>query len=474
MSRFRSYFSKNNTLIEDNRTNNSQNPVCEVSYGTINTLVSRFIFDLDLTDLQAKVDAGTYTQSNITSHTLNLTNTIRYIPELVGGRYVDTETDRAASFSLELFNVVEDWDEGNGYDFVYSDEEFPLIPWQASNWFDRKTGVAWTDEGAFTTGATGASGITGNTLVLATQAFEDGSENISIDISDYVNAQLFTGTTGFTATTFGLGLKFTDNLEVLETEDRKAVAFHVKDTHTFYEPYVETLIDDSISDDRNYFYMDKDNELFLYAKAGNSATNVTVSAVTIIDYTGAVVSVATGSSISEVRDGVYKISANIDPDTYPDAVIFTDRWRVTQNSRVKNIDQKFYLINEDNYYNFDLSSRINFDNYRINIGGIKEIEKIRRGDSRIIEVDIKELYPNQNTNLPLDLEYRIFVTQDENHQIDVIPFTALDRTLVGYEFTLDTSWLIPQDYYLEVKISNGGVFIVRKPIRFTIVSDGVI
>ena len=51
MSRFRSYFIKNNTLIEDNRLNFSQNPVTEISYGTLNSIVSRFIFDIDLEPL---------------------------------------------------------------------------------------------------------------------------------------------------------------------------------------------------------------------------------------------------------------------------------------------------------------------------------------------------------------------------------------------------------------------------------------
>jgi hypothetical protein len=48
MSVFRSYFLKNNTLIDNNLTNNSQNPVTEISYGTFDKQVSRLIFDVDL------------------------------------------------------------------------------------------------------------------------------------------------------------------------------------------------------------------------------------------------------------------------------------------------------------------------------------------------------------------------------------------------------------------------------------------
>ena len=55
MSILRSYFLKNDTLISSNLSNNSQNPVTEISYGTLDAEVSRFIFDVDLTNLQDKI-----------------------------------------------------------------------------------------------------------------------------------------------------------------------------------------------------------------------------------------------------------------------------------------------------------------------------------------------------------------------------------------------------------------------------------
>jgi hypothetical protein len=136
--------------------------------------------------------------------------------------------------------------------------------------------------------------------------------------------------------------------------------------------------------------------------------------------------------------------------------------------------QQFYLINEDQYLNFDLSRRVNFDNYFFNVIGVNNGEIIKAGDTRRVVVDVRELYPDQNNNLPLNLEYRLFVKQDVDHHIDVIPFTKLDRTIAGYEFLLDTSWLIPQDYYLEVKISDSGVYNVKKPIYFTVTSTEIV
>jgi len=279
MSIYRSYFLKNNTLIENNRTNNSQNPVTEISYGTPNSDVSRFIFNIDLEGLKTYIDNGTIKPEMIVGHVLKMVNTIRFSEDRIGGKFNDFITDRTTSFDLDLYNIDEDWDEGNGYDFVYIDEQFPQIPHQAVNWFDRKTDVPWTVEGGY---------ISGSTNILASQHFEVGNEDIEIDVTDYINDILFSGSTGYTATTsgvtYGLGLKFPDNLEILETLNRQAVAFHVKDTTTFFEPYIETIYDNRITDDRNYFYLDKDNELYLYSNVGGTLQDVTVNSVTIIDY----------------------------------------------------------------------------------------------------------------------------------------------------------------------------------------------
>lgn len=468
MSIYRSYFSKNDTLIEDNRTNNSQNPVTEISYGTPNADVSRFIFEIDFKGLIEKIDSGTIKPEKIVRHVLKMVNTIRFSEDRVGGKFNDFVTDRTASFDLNLYNIDEDWDEGNGYDFVYIDEQFPQIPQQAVNWFDRKTDVPWTVEGGY---------ISGTTQVLASQHFEKGNEDIEIDVTDYINDRLFSGSTGYTATTsgvtYGLGLKFPDNLEILETLNRQAVAFHVKDTTTFFEPYIETIYDDRITDDRNYFYLDKDNELYLYSNVGGTLQDVTVNSVTIIDYNDVEVAVVTGTSIENIRKGVNRITLNIDSDAYPDAVLFTDRWNVTQNGKNKDIDQEFYLISQDKYFNFDFTNRVLSDNHYFMYSGIKQSENIKRGRFRKIFVETKAFYPNQDNNQTFDIEYRLYSSQNDKYEFDVIPWTKVDRTAQGYEFTLDTSWLIPQDYSLQIRMVEGDIFYVKEKLDFSVVSDGI-
>lgn len=456
MSIFRSYIKKGNTLIDNNLTNNSQNPVTEISYGTENKQVSRYIFDLDLEPINKRINQNIINPSRITKHVLHLTNTIRHAEEYIGKKSYSLEIDRASSFDLEIFNVSEDWDEGSGYDFVYNDEVFPRPPEGASNWFYKKTNTPWN--------ISGGSYQSGVTEILGIQNFEKGSENLEIDVTDYVNGRL--GLSGFTGTTYGLGIKFIDDLEALETIYRQAVAFHTNKTHTFYEPYIETIIDDVIEDDRNYFYLDKDNKLFFHTKSG-----VTVNYVNIYDYQDNLISTLSGSSIISLGGNVYYIDFIVSSDDYPDAVMFKDVWNTTINGNEKEYEKEFYLISDDNFYNYEMSNDINLENYFCYFWGVREREKIISGDLRKIKLTIRELYPNQNNHTPLDFEYRVFINVGEDYELDVIPYTTVNRTSMGYEFDLDTSWLIPQDYKLEVRLKNGNYYKTMNYLNFTVISN---
>jgi hypothetical protein len=462
MSVFRSYFAKNNTLIENNGLNVSQNPVGEISYGTGNKTVTRIIFKVDLSSLLSKIAVEGIAKNKIKSHTLVMTNTIAERPDLLGGHSYSQSVERASSISLDLFTVVEDWDEGAGYEFQFGDDGFILTPSGTSNWTFRKTNTAWADAGAYFTGGTGFTGITGTSVVLASQNFPKGNENIEMDVTTYINNLLYSGTTDY-----GLGLKLPQSIEDTSTLKRRSIAFFVKNTNTFFEPYIETEIDDSIADDRNFFFMDKANDLYLYS----SIDNITISAVTINDFNGKPYLTIPASGVTRVKAGIYKTTVTIPSSLYPDAVLFNDVWTITQNSTVKNISKDFYLVSPENFYNFDLSNRLTPDNYHFSFFGLKSGEFIKRGSKRRIDVNVKQLYKNQDNNYPLNLSYRLFIKQSNDVQIDVIPFTPVDRTVVGYEFILDTSWLIPQDYFLELQISDGTVFSNKEAIAFTIVSD---
>ena len=91
MSILNSYFNRNNTIIENSLTNTGRNPVTELYYGEDGIVnprgFSRFIFDLDLTELISKfsdrtISTGCTGFSGIT-HKLVMTNTSSFDKELI-------------------------------------------------------------------------------------------------------------------------------------------------------------------------------------------------------------------------------------------------------------------------------------------------------------------------------------------------------------------------------------------------------
>jgi hypothetical protein len=94
MSYFRSYFEKNNTLIKNTQVNTSKNPTTEIFYGSA---YSRFIFKIDLTELQSMIDNGDLVVNDNTKHYLKMTNTI-FGDEGLKGQNRQTGRDRATSF----------------------------------------------------------------------------------------------------------------------------------------------------------------------------------------------------------------------------------------------------------------------------------------------------------------------------------------------------------------------------------------
>ncbi len=237
MSYFRSYFEKNNTIIKNTLINTAKNPTTEIFYGTG---FSKFIFKIDFSDLITKVANNEVIINSDTKHTLHLTNTI-FGDETFKGAKRGNSKQRAASFDLILFQLNENWDEGIGFDyeetgFDYKSGNFSVskIP---SNWYYRNTVETWSEEGIYSTGTT----------IIDTIHFDNGNEDINIDVTDYVNNILEGGED------FGLGLAFSIPYQNINPDYDKSVAFFSKYTQTFFEPYVETYFNDRIFDNRQSF-----------------------------------------------------------------------------------------------------------------------------------------------------------------------------------------------------------------------------
>ena len=236
MSTHKSYFNKNNTLLSNSHTNTAKNPVTEIYYGgknsrytciatnftgdtclneqgqtitgftrtRVNNSFSRFLFDLDLTDLTEKYEDRTVNLvggclNSAATHTLRMVNTSTFDEELLNTT-TSKGNRRATSFELVLVQLTgattaSTWSEGVGYDYVDASSEFDGLEDKSfserpSNWYYESTLNKWNCNGAYDWTVAGC--VTPH--IIARQTFDNGNENIEMDMTAVVNEILTANT----------------------------------------------------------------------------------------------------------------------------------------------------------------------------------------------------------------------------------------------------------------------------------------
>lgn len=455
----RTYFDKNNTIVNNNNVNTGLNPVTELFYGG-NEQYSRFLFYFDETRLKNLYTGGTYTDLTKLTHTLRLTNTGSFDSDLLNTMM--GSKDRACSFDLILFKINQEWDNGVGYDygiceFIGVDCGFSNSP---SNWVNAQTGIEWS-------GGTGVYSGSPSSITVTTQHFDKGNENIEMDITDYVNGVL-TGDTNY-----GLGIAYARGYELMSTSSLQYVGFFTNNTQTFYEPFVETIYDNHIIDSRNDFYLDKPNKLYLYSNLTGNPTNLdSIPSVNVYDQNGNLFSAYTSSDVNHITLGVYSIDILVPTTSDNDCTMYTDIWTgITINGVTRpNIELNFALKNSMDYYNIGNNDMLP-KKVAVNVSGIQNSEKIKRGDIRKVFVSARIPYTVEQTQNISDLKYRIYVLEGTS-ELTVIDFQPVEMANNNYYFLLDTASLIPNTYYLDVlATSNQEVTTIKNSLSFQIVNQ---
>lgn len=486
---FRTYFDKSNTIIKNSFVNTSQNPVTELWYGSdflggsTGGTVSRYIFSFDVNKLrQLYINNDIPTGSTNVKHTLKMTSTgfFSTSKNVLGpnGRL------RASQFELQLYRLTNgEWNEGSGYSFPgtirnqqFDNETFP------SNWFERQVGVNWTTPGAiaydlYASSTLLISSVSSVTVsdtnrFVTSQYFKTGDENLEMDITDLVESYIRE-----TVNNDGLILLYPESIEASASSLNRIFTkpFFSNPTVSFYEPYVETTWDTIIEDDRDLFFLDKTNKLYYYFYAGGILSDLDFkpSAVTITDWQGDIIDTLTGNSIIHRAKGIYEIQYSIPSlSGYPTDVIFSDTWKgiVFKGRKLDDKELDFKLIDESYYYK--TQGILEPSRFSIDVRGIRNAEKLISGDKRFISVYTNELYSFRNKQiLPSEIEYRIYVKEGRD-QLNVIPYTKLNRGDCFFFFILDTSWLLPTEYFIEFRINQYGSQSVANDVyRFQIVNN---
>lgn len=456
MSYFRSYFEKNNTIIKEKLTNTAKNPTTEIFYGSG---FSKFIFKIDFTDLKNKIDNGEYVLDGNTTHKLHLTNTI-FGDETFLGAERGTGRDRTNSFDLILFKINENWDEGVGFDYDENSYDLDLgnksYNEKPSNWFNRTSLDEWSIEGIYLD----------NPDIITTIHFDNGNEDINVDITNYVNDIL-----NDNEINYGLGLAFSVPYQLVETNVDQSVAFFTKYTQTFFEPYVETFFNDRINDDRNLFVEKMDQNLFLYVtKGGNFYDLDELPTVDVLDSNNVPIVGLTGLTTTKIRKGIYKVTFGIDGLICDGKRFYYDLWKniIIDGKILSDVKQKFVPKPVTSLYGIG-ENNTSVNRYAIQFHGIQLNEKIIRGSKRKVRITFKSIN-NPKPELFDEVYYRMYIKEGRTNVI-VHDWTQIDVTNEN-SFTLDTSYYIPREYYIQIKgIINAEEIFYREEIKFEILSE---
>ena len=536
-------------------SNGALNPVVELFYGagtgtTVSqTNFSRYLFHFDLSGIISRIKEKRITLSGFSAtsglqnkavHKLKMTNTIFNNDALLGKDTLFNSATRANSFDLLAFKLGQSWDAGTKFNSA-----------GVSNWCMGKTNLPWTGgtydtplstcgvyTGSSATSATDYSRYamfpytamtnTTATTMVATQHFSRGNEDIDMDITEAINDML-TGTTtalnGSTTPTgglvadsvqgcyntpgcldsatqqafvtgvknYGMGLAFNPYYEVILTDEKRYVGFFNENTNTFFEPYIETTYYDTVIDDREKFYMGKQNRICLYVNVGSEPANLdNLPGAVVYDADGDVyqnfLSVNTDhqnasqytpfTSVQHVTKGVYCIDLTVPTTCACPLVQYSDVWSgmtITTDGVTQSLDAvtNYITIREQSeYYNIGTDTDLP-RSYGLSVSGIKSDERIKRGDYRKVMVSARVPYTVNQTQVIDSLKYRLYI-KDGTSEYTVIDYADINRTPTRNYFVIDTSWLIPNTYYVDIRLtSNERVMTYDQKLRFIVTNQGL-
>ena len=266
------FLDKTNSIIKLSEQNIGNNPILHVSYGAN---IMRGLLHFDLKKIKELIDDKTFANVDKLTFTLKMTNCFSvdefpFEKELIRG--LNYKTVRAASFDLMLFKLPRHFDVGRGYDYIsdFWEHKNQSFSTDGSNWYCCNTGILWNGELKPLYMKNIEGGIYSNSylsdeyekyekgeesIVVGTQHFDYGYENLSIDITKYV----FDVIDKLNDENYGLCLSFTPKYENMFNEIMQYVGFFTDNTNTFFHPYVEVKYDEYINDDRELFINGKSN-----------------------------------------------------------------------------------------------------------------------------------------------------------------------------------------------------------------------
>ena len=311
-------------------------------------------------------------------------------------------------------------------------------------------------------------------IVFARQHFDVGNENLNIDITDIFN-KFLTGE----LENYGIAIAYSPMLEITESAFENYLGLLTDKTNTFFEPFVETRYTDVVSDDRSNFVLSKNNKLYLYCTIGDTLQDLDQNPTVTI--TNGDEEVITDSEGNEMRDipsikqsrGIYYIDIRLNASDFETDTMLYDTWGgiVYQGTELEDVELDFTLKSTPNYFNIGNSLNSTNVTFTPSITGIKEKEQIKRGDVRKLIINAKPSYTVNTSQLVDNLAIRLYI-KDGTREIDVIEWDGINKAFSENFYIIDTNILIPQRYFVDVRITYGlNTIIHHDVLSFDIVDD---
>ena len=428
------FLDKGNTIVKGSKVNTGLNPVLSICYGL---KVSRGLVHFNMNEILGWISDNSL-DINKAKFILHMTNyfsvdDLPYEKKLLTAP--GNNADRACSFDLEFFEVPKEFDAGRGYEY-HSDfwvEDKKSISEFGCNWYSAATNDVWEVQGAYDSGTT----------IIGRQHFDFGDENINLDITDYIIEKLnqFSGETGTSLSFCGIGIKFVDRLEDLYLGKTQCVNFFTDNTNLYFHPYIEVEYLDRVKDDRYTFNPNKENHLYLYVNDGVNAYD--------LDY----IPNCSIGEVSHVRKGVYKTTIVPGDVDASQKHMEYDVWSNIQISGVTydDIEQEF-VVEPKSLFNI---KDVSFEELPVpSVYGIGDSELVNRGEIRTIFVDMRQKYTTDKKVLDADIEYRIYV-KDGGREFTIFDYDSLEQSKGNCFFILHTDDLIPNRYFVDIKVKRG-------------------
>lgn len=488
----RTYLDKCNTIIKGSNVNTGISPVLSLNYGASTT---RALIHFDHSKIKKLYECGVMPDMLKMKHTLKITNAgsldFTQIHTKEQGLKASAIKKRATSFDVIFFLLPQLWDQGKGFDYVYTDfnRDFydrksrhignRLVSTDGSNWYQARNGYKWPENGVYSLDTLSKeydnySSEEGSKIVIGRQHFDIGNENIEFDITEIFNKFITSEIENY-----GIGIAFSPLLENIgnvksdpENKFENYIGFLSNNTNLFFEPYVETFYDDYISDDRANFVIDKNNKLYLYCTIGDKLEDLDeLPSCTITNQNEDIV--FDNMEVKRFSKGVYYVElmcshGNFEPDT-----MLYDTWGniIYNGVKLDDVEMDFTLKKPSSYFKIG-KSIIDEPDFTPNIYGINSNEEIQRGDIRKLTVITRVNYTVQQAQSVDSIEARVYI-RDGEREYDVIPFEKLNKTISESYLLVDTSMLLPQKYYVDVKINYGMQSIIHHDMLHFSITDNL-